>query len=148
MTLTIFQVDAFTSNLFGGNPAAVVPLTTWLTASEMQKIAAENNISETAFFVPHGDDFEIRWFTPEFEIDLCGHATLATAHLLFTELGYVHSEIRFHTLKAGILIISRKNDLEVEVQVMIILLFAIMMTLFIVEVCVFRRIGNKLFKYP
>jgi len=107
----IYQVDAFTNQLFGGNPAAVVPLKQWIFASEMQKIAAENNVSETAFFIPQGDHFELRWFTPTFEIDLCGHATLATAHILFTELGYQKDEIHFHTLKAGTLTVTRKNDL-------------------------------------
>lgn len=111
MKLQIYQVDAFTDQLFKGNPAAIVPLTTWLPAPEMQKIAAENNLAETAFFIPKGDNFELRWFTPELEIDLCGHATLATAHILFTELGYTKEEIHFHTLKAGTLTVSRSNDL-------------------------------------
>ncbi|RWU04025.1 PhzF family phenazine biosynthesis protein [Pedobacter chitinilyticus] len=109
--LPIYQVDAFTNQLFGGNPAAVVPLDQWIPASEMQKIAAENNISETAFFIPQGDHYELRWFTPTFEIDLCGHATLATAHILFTELNYAKDEIHFHTLKAGTLTVTRKDDL-------------------------------------
>ncbi|WP_113662273.1 PhzF family phenazine biosynthesis protein [Pedobacter nanyangensis] len=109
--LPIYQVDAFTDQLFGGNPAAVVPLSQWISASEMQKIAAENNVSETAFFIPLGDHFELRWFTPTFEIDLCGHATLATAHILFTELNYPKDEIHFHTLKAGTLTVTRKGKL-------------------------------------
>lgn len=86
----IFQVDAFTSTLFKGNPAAVVPLDDWLPDTTMQAIAAENNLSETAFFVrtPGAEtDYHIRWFTPKAEVALCGHATLATAHVLFTELG-------------------------------------------------------------
>lgn len=111
MKLPLFQVDAFTDRLFGGNPAAVVPLATWLPAPEMQKIAAENNLAETAFFVPQGDSFELRWFTPELEIDLCGHATLATAHILFTELGHRQSHIHFHTLKAGTLTVTRNANL-------------------------------------
>ena len=111
MKLSIFQVDAFTNELFGGNPAAVVPLKEWLPAPEMQKIAAENNISETAYFVPQGENFELRWFTPTFEIDLCGHATLATAHILFTEFGYEKDVIHFHTLKAGTLTVTRNADL-------------------------------------
>jgi PhzF family phenazine biosynthesis protein len=111
MKLPIYQVDAFTNKLFGGNPAAVVPLTTWIPAPDMQKIAAENNISETAFFIPQGENFELRWFTPEYEIDLCGHATLATAHVLFTALGYDKEVIHFHTLKAGTLTVSRVGDL-------------------------------------
>lgn len=111
MKLQLFQVDAFTDRLFGGNPAAVVPLKEWLSAPEMQKIAAENNLAETAFFVPQGENFELRWFTPELEIDLCGHATLATAHILFTELGYHRGSIHFHTLKAGTLTVTRSSNL-------------------------------------
>jgi PhzF family phenazine biosynthesis protein len=109
-TVPIYQADAFTSSLFGGNPAAICPLHEWLPASQMQKIAAENNLAETAFFVPQGKDYELRWFTPTFEIDLCGHATLASAHILFTELGYPHDEIHFHTRKAGTLTVSRSGD--------------------------------------
>jgi len=111
MKLPIYQVDAFTNQLFGGNPAAIVPLKEWLPAPEMQKIAAENNLAETAFFIPQAEHFELRWFTPEFEIDLCGHATLATAHILFTELGYQKDNIHFHTLKAGTLTVTKQNGL-------------------------------------
>lgn len=111
MKLQIFQADAFTDQLFGGNPAAVVPLKEWLPAPQMQKIAIENNLAETAFFIPQGEDFELRWFTPEIEIDLCGHATLATAHILFTELGYDKDVIHFHSLKAGTLSVTRKDNL-------------------------------------
>lgn len=111
MKLPIYQADAFTDKLFGGNPAAIVPLNEWLSAPEMQKIAAENNLAETAFFIPQGENFELRWFTPELEIDLCGHATLATAHILFTELGYSKDTIHFHTLKAGTLTVTKKDDL-------------------------------------
>lgn len=111
ITLPIYQADAFTSALFGGNPAAVCPLREWLPAPLMQKIAAENNLAETAFFVPQGHGYELRWFTPEYEIDLCGHATLASAHILFTELGYAQDEIHFHTLKAGALTVGRRDDL-------------------------------------
>lgn len=110
MTIPIYQVDAFTENLFGGNPAAICPLNEWLPAPLMQKIAAENNLAETAFFIPQGNDFELRWFTPELEIDLCGHATLATAHVLFTILGYEREVIHFHTLKAGTLSVHRNGD--------------------------------------
>jgi PhzF family phenazine biosynthesis protein len=110
-TITIYQADAFTDELFGGNPAAVCPLDEWLPAPVMQKIAAENNLAETAFFVPQGRDFELRWFTPTFEIDLCGHATLATAHILFTKLGYIHPLVHFHTLSAGTLTVTRNGDL-------------------------------------
>lgn len=111
MKLPIYQVDAFTNKLFGGNPAAIVPLKEWLPAPEMQKIAVENNLAETAFFIAEGDNFELRWFTPEYEIDLCGHATLATAHILYTELGYNKETIHFHTLKAGTLTVSKTADL-------------------------------------
>lgn len=110
-TIPIYQADAFTDQLFGGNPAAVCPLTEWLPESEMQKIAAENNLAETAFFIKKGNDFEIRWFTPEFEIDLCGHATLATAHIIFTQLNYADDTIHFHTLKAGILTVNLHANL-------------------------------------
>lgn len=108
--IPIYQADAFTDKLFGGNPAAVCPLKEWLPAPQMQKIAAENNLAETAFFIEQGTDFELRWFTPELEIDLCGHATLATAHIIFTETGYEGNEIRFHTLRAGTLTVTRKDD--------------------------------------
>ena len=86
MELDIYQVDAFTSEVFGGNPAAVVPLKEWLPDSLMQSIAEENNLAETAYFVPKGDHFEIRWFMPHAEIDLCGHATLASAYVIFNFL--------------------------------------------------------------
>src|SRR3954469_12182000 len=107
---TIYHVDAFTSKLFGGNPAAVCPLDAWLPAEKMQKLAAENNLSETAFFVKEGEDYHLRWFTPEFEIDLCGHATLATAFVMFTELNYNREVIRFNT-KSGVLEVRKKGDL-------------------------------------
>lgn len=102
MNLPIYQVDAFTSQLFSGNPAAIVPLENWLTDEQMQKIAVENNLSETAFFVKEGEGYRLRWFTPTVEVDLCGHATLATAHILFDELNYEREEIIFKT-KSGIL---------------------------------------------
>ena len=81
MRLPIYQVDAFTDNLFGGNPAAICPLDAWLPDATMQAIAAENNLSETAFFVREGGDYALRWFTPTVEVDLCGHATLASGHV-------------------------------------------------------------------
>jgi PhzF family phenazine biosynthesis protein len=110
MTIPIYQADAFTSQLFGGNPAAICPLTEWLPDEMMQKIAVENNLAETAFFVKTGDSFMLRWFTPEYEIDLCGHATLATAHILFTELGYEGNSLHFETVKAGVLTVTRNGD--------------------------------------
>lgn len=109
MKLEIFQVDAFTAKPFGGNPAAVVPLEAWLSAELMQNIAFENNLSETAFFVREHDGYGLRWFTPTFEIDLCGHATLASAFLLFTILGAGEKIIRFQT-KSGTLTVEREGD--------------------------------------
>lgn len=93
--MKIYQVDAFTDHVFGGNPAAVCPLEYWLPDEKMQKIAMENNLSETAFFTREGERFHIRWFTPELEIDLCGHATLASAHVIFNHLAFERSKIEF-----------------------------------------------------
>lgn len=101
MRIPIFQVDAFTSKVFGGNPAAVCPLPRWLPDTKLQAIAGENNLSETAFFVKKDGAYELRWFTPVLEIDLCGHATLASAHVLFNHLGYRKDEIIFRTRKSG-----------------------------------------------
>lgn len=109
MKLPIYQVDAFTDKLFGGNPAAVIPLQEWISEDLMQRIAMENNQSETVFFVPVKDDFEIRWFTPETEIDLCGHATLASAFVLFEKLGYKKEAVKFHS-KSGILTVIKEGD--------------------------------------
>ena len=106
MNLPIYQVDAFTSKLFGGNPAAVMPLDSWLGDQQLQAIAAENNLSETAFFVPRGADYDLRWFTPATEVDLCGHATLASAHILFEHLDYTGEVLRFHT-RSGALLVTR-----------------------------------------
>ena len=110
MTIPIYQADAFTDKLFGGNPAAICPLTEWLPDETMQKIAIENNLAETAFFVKNGTGYKLRWFTPEYEIDLCGHATLASAHILFTQLGHNEDFIHFETVKAGTLIVTRSGD--------------------------------------
>lgn len=104
-----FEVDAFANQLFRGNPAGVCPLEKWLDDTLMQSIAAENNLSETAFFVPSGNDYELRWFTPTVEIDLCGHATLASAFILFSELGYRGDSVRFHS-KSGPLMVLRSGD--------------------------------------
>ena len=109
MKVPIFQVDAFTDHIFGGNPAAVCPLDEWLDDETMQNLAQENNLSETAFFVENGNEYELRWFTPEIEVDLCGHATLATAHVLFEHLSYKWNEIRFNT-KSGILKVSKEGQ--------------------------------------
>lgn len=106
MNISVYQVDAFANRVFEGNPAAICPLEQWLPEQTMQALAAENNLSETAFFVPVEDGFELRWFTPTTEVGLCGHATLAAAHVLFEELGYQEEEIRFNT-KSGLLCVTR-----------------------------------------
>ena len=109
MRLTLYQIDAFADKLFAGNPAAVIPLTTWIRDGLMQQLAMENNLAETVFFVKKGDDFEIRWFTPEKEINLCGHATLASAFVLYTQLGYNKPSITFHS-QSGPLVVTRDGD--------------------------------------
>lgn len=109
MKLPLFQVDAFTKKRFGGNPAAVCPLQSWLPDALMQSIALENNLSETAFIVREGDGFRIRWFTPATEVDLCGHATLATAYVLFNELEKGRTEVTFHS-QSGPLRVSQSGD--------------------------------------
>ncbi len=104
-----FEVHAFTSELFRGNPAGVCPLSKWLDDALMQKIAAENGLPETAFFVPRGKDFDLRWFTPTAEIDLCGHATLASAFVLFSERGVQGDTVHFHS-HSGPLSVSKNAD--------------------------------------
>ncbi len=101
MNLTLYQVDAFAEHVFSGNPAAVCPLAEWLADDILLKIAAENNLSETAFYVPKGNGFEIRWFTPTVEVDLCGHATLATAFVLHQHEKYSGSTINFYSPRSG-----------------------------------------------
>jgi len=112
-TLPIYQVDAFTDRLFAGNPAAVVPLATWPDDVTLQAIAAENNLPETAFFAPassdRGADYDLRWFTPTVEVDLCGHATLATAFVLATQLGVTAERVTFAT-RGGDLAVARAGD--------------------------------------
>jgi PhzF family phenazine biosynthesis protein len=120
MRLTLYHLDSFTDRLFGGNPAAVIPLDNWINDNLMQQVAMENNLSDTAFFVPSEmsqafeaqpeADFDIRWFTPGLEINLCGHATLATAYLLFNILNHHKSEIRFLS-KSGMLTTKRNGDI-------------------------------------
>ncbi len=123
MDLTLYQVDAFADKLFSGNPAAVVPLEEWLDEELMQKIAMENNLSETAFICPfssaegssvgegsEGYDFEVRWFTPTLEINLCGHATLGSAYVLFNIMDFHRDEIRFKS-KSGILKVTNEKDI-------------------------------------
>ena len=109
-TFPLYQVDAFAEGVFSGNPAAVVPLEAWLPDGELAAIAEENNLSETAFFVPVPGGYHLRWFTPSFEIDLCGHATLASAWVIFHELGYKGERIRFES-KSGPLHVEREGDL-------------------------------------
>ena len=109
MKLTIYQVDAFANKLFAGNPAAVIPLEEWLDKELMQHIAEENNLAETVFFVPKDDGFHIRWFTPELEIDLCGHATLAAAFVLFNLLEYKKDTITFYS-QSGPLKVHRDGE--------------------------------------
>lgn len=109
MKLIMYQVDAFADKVFAGNPAAVIPLEKWIDDELMQQIAMENNLAETVFFVAKGNDFDIRWFTPELEINLCGHATLASAYVLYEFLGYKKPTITFHS-KSGPLYISRDGE--------------------------------------
>jgi PhzF family phenazine biosynthesis protein len=108
-TLPLYQVDAFADRAFVGNPAAVCPLTAPIPDALMQDIAAENNLSETAFFHPQGDGFSLRWFTPTTEVDLCGHATLASAFVLMTELEPARTEVTFRT-RSGALSVQRRDD--------------------------------------
>jgi PhzF family phenazine biosynthesis protein len=109
MKIRLYQVDAFSDRLFHGNPAAICPLAEWPSDEILQLIAAENNLSETGYYVRSGDHCEIRWFTPTVEVDLCGHATLAAAHVLFNHEGHEASPIVF-TSKSGILKVARDGD--------------------------------------
>jgi PhzF family phenazine biosynthesis protein len=109
MNLKIYIANAFAASRFGGNPAAVVPLQQWLPDALMQQIAAQNNLAETAFIVPQEKDHAIRWFTPTTEVALCGHATLASAHIFFDHLGYEGERIRFHS-KSGPLQVLKRAD--------------------------------------
>lgn len=111
MKIKIFQVDAFSNKLFSGNPAAVCMLNNWIDDDIMQKIANENNLSETAFIVPEKNHFRIRWFTPVDEIELCGHATLAAAHVIFNFYDYESDEIIFNSSSSGILKVKKENSI-------------------------------------
>ncbi|MAA74959.1 MAG: isomerase [Salinisphaeraceae bacterium] len=118
-SISLFKVDAFTRVLFRGNPAAVCPLRDWLPDSQLQSIAAENNLSETAFFRPQAPGYALRWFTPTHEVRLCGHATLATAFVLWNCLGETAEELQFSTRESGVLRVSRQGDtlwLDLPVQ--------------------------------
>jgi predicted PhzF superfamily epimerase YddE/YHI9 len=114
MELPIYQVDAFTSRTFSGNPAAVCPLREWLDPAVMQAIAAENNLAETAFFVPRDGRCDLRWFTPEVEVKLCGHATLATAYVLFENLGATGDELIFDTLSGELRVARVDGKLRLD----------------------------------
>ena len=109
MEFRLFQVDAFAARPFEGNPAAVVPLDAWLSEDQMLAIAAENNLAETAFFVPEGEGYRLRWFTPTVEVDLCGHATLATAHVILSRLAPEREAVSFET-RSGTLTVTRGRE--------------------------------------
>ena len=109
LKLRIYQIDAFASNIFEGNPSAVIPLQKWLEDALMQKIAMENNLSETVFFLNEQEKYHIRWFTPKAEVDMCGHATLASAYVIFEELHEQTNEIVFSS-KSGDLIVKKETD--------------------------------------
>ncbi len=108
--IKIFQIDAFTNKIFHGNPAAVCVLDQWIDESIMQKISAENNLAETAFVVKKDNDYEIKWFTPTIEVDLCGHATLATAYVLYKYFNYQSKKINFHSHISGLLSVEKNNE--------------------------------------
>ncbi len=110
MKIPLYQIDAFTSTLFTGNPAAVCPLEDWLEDRQMQAIAAENNLSETAFLVRRDEHYDLRWFTPAIEVDLCGHATLASAYAVFQFLNTSLTRVEFST-KSGVLTVEREGSL-------------------------------------
>src|ERR1700716_4476683 len=109
MHVSVFRVDAFTDTIFAGNPAAVCPLTSWPEDRLLQAIAAENNLSETAYFVPQGHNFPLRWFTPKCEVNLCGHATLASAFVILNILHPDRESVRFET-RSGVLTVSRDAE--------------------------------------
>ncbi|HFD32865.1 MAG TPA: PhzF family phenazine biosynthesis protein [Gammaproteobacteria bacterium] len=110
MKIELYQIDAFAKTIFEGNPAAVCPLKQWLDDATLQSIAKENNLSETAFFIPSSEGFHIRWFTPSTEVNLCGHATLAAAFVIFNELGYKQEQISFAS-RSGVLNVTRDQEL-------------------------------------
>src|SRR4051812_18518847 len=115
METPVFWVDAFTQRPFGGNPAAICPLDEWLPDSLMQQIAFEHGLSETAFFVQReSGEFDLRWFTPVTEVNLCGHATLASANVLFEELNHSQTEIVFHTRSGPLRVTKRQGRLEMN----------------------------------
>jgi PhzF family phenazine biosynthesis protein len=111
MRQKLYQIDAFTDKVFAGNPAAVCPLEQWLSDDLMQKIAMENNLAETAFYIKAGDQYHIRWFTPTVEVDLCGHATLATAFAIFTFENPTANKLNFFSPRSGELTVLKRGDL-------------------------------------
>lgn len=114
MPIPIYQIDTFTDRLFSGNPAAVCPLDEWLDDNVMQSIAAENNLSETAFFVKEGDSYRIRWFTPTREVDLCGHATLASAYVYFKYINSDENSIKFNSSGEELIVIKSSEILSMD----------------------------------
>lgn len=114
MRIPYYQVNAFTSQTFGGNPAGVCVLEEWLPDPLLQQIAAENNFAETAFFTPEKSSFHLRWFTPTVEVDLCGHATLASAHVLFAEMRFNDEHARFHTRSGWLAAVRRDEKIELD----------------------------------
>lgn len=110
MKQKIYQIDAFTDSVFSGNPAAVCPLAQWLSDDILQKIAMENNLAETAFYVKQDDQYQIRWFTPTVEVDLCGHATLAAAFVLFNHENYNGNIVHFYSPRSGVLTVAKKGE--------------------------------------
>jgi PhzF family phenazine biosynthesis protein len=115
MKLKVYIVNAFSEKKFGGNAAAIVPLKEWLSDTLMQQIAAQNNLSETVYFVPRGEDHHIRWFTPTVEVDLCGHGTLAAAFVMFEHLHYGKEKIIFHS-KSGPLLVAKRADGQITLD--------------------------------
>ena len=111
MIQKIYQVDAFTHKVFSGNPAAVCPLEHWISDETLQNIAMENNLAETAYYVNKGEVYELRWFTPTVEVDLCGHATLATAYVLFHHENHEGNVIHFYSPRSGQLTVTKEEDL-------------------------------------
>src|SRR5262245_34205324 len=114
MNIPYYQVDAFASRVFAGNPAGVCVLADWLPDALLQSVAAENNLSETAFVVRRDGHFDLRWFTPAVEVDLCGHATLATAHVLFEHLGLNTAEVCFQTRSGRLTVLRQKEVLTLD----------------------------------
>ena len=114
MELTLYQIDAFADRIFTGNPAGVCPLASWLDDHTLQAIAAENNLAETAFFIPAGDGYHLRWFTPTIEVDLCGHATLASAYVIFRHLSQGRKHVAFQTRSGEVTVVQEGERLVLD----------------------------------